>query len=127
MSASNNPVKKSISLYVLELGQFFIGGAICVNALLALFLEEGNNPFVYWAIVLLGLSFIVSAILLAANAYISRYSALVCFTALIFFTLFLIKKPSYWVALSIVMAIAMYLMYIHPANRQYYDELKSSK
>ena len=118
-------VNKRASLYIVEFGQFLIGGAISISASVALFGEEGNNPIVYIPLLGLGIFFIASAFLLATNSLWYRRTAIACILASMLFSVLLVKKLVVLGVFAAVLAATFYILYVHPPNKEYYSWVKS--
>ncbi|EAW30191.1 hypothetical protein GP2143_01570 [marine gamma proteobacterium HTCC2143] len=116
---------KRASLYILEFGQFLVGGAICINASFSLFGEEGNNPVVYGPLSALGLLFIASAFSLATDLPWYRRTAVASILFSMVFSVFLIKKVFVLGVFAAILAVVLYILYLHPPNKEYYSWVKS--
>lgn len=118
-------INKRTNLYILEFGQFLIGVAIFISAIIALFIEEGNNPIFYGPLLVLGILFVTSAFLLASDSLWYRTAATACFLASMVLSVLTIRKVLVLAIFAVILVVVLYALYIYPPNKKYYSWVKS--
>jgi len=118
-------INKRASLHILEFGQFLIGGCICVNSLLVLFTDPRSNILTYSLLLGLGVLFVISAYLLAADSIWYRVSAVSCVLLSTIFALLVTKEMGTLIIFVPIILTVVFILFIQTSSKEYYRWVKS--